>query len=65
MMHFAHADYIETEEEKELFLSKIYGDTFRLINKEFNKNNDFIRFQKTSVIAKIFDYIHENKCVIK
>jgi len=64
MMHCAHADYIETEEEKELILSKIDGDTFKQIHKEFNKENDFIRLQKISAAAKRFDYTHEKADVL-
>lgn len=56
MLNCANADYIETEEEKELILSKVDKDTYKRIHKEFDNDNDYIRLQKIAKTAKRFGY---------
>jgi len=56
MLNCANADYIETEEEKDLILSKVDKTTYKRIHKEFDKDNDYIRLQKIASTAKRFGY---------
>ncbi len=56
MLNCANADYIESEEEKELILSKVDKDTYKRIHKEFDKDNDYTRLQKIAHTAKRFGY---------
>jgi len=64
MMHCANADYVETEDEKELILSKISRDTYKHIHKEFNLDNDYTRLQKIILAAERFDYTQEKADVL-
>jgi len=54
MLNCANADYIETNEERELILSKVDKKTYKRIHKEFDK--DYIRLQKIAKTAKRFGY---------
>ncbi len=56
MLNCANADYIETEEEKELILSKVDKNTYKRIHKEFDNDNDYVRLQKIAQTAKRFGY---------
>ena len=46
LFYCANADFIETEEEKELIQSKIKEDKLNKIYKEFKNDNDYQRIQK-------------------
>lgn len=46
LLYCAHADFIESEDEKEAIKSRVSVDTYKHIHKEFDKDNDYQRLQK-------------------
>ncbi len=64
MLYCAHADFIETPEEKEIIKSKISEDTYNNIHKEFDKDNDYQSLQKILSTLKRFEYSHEQVDVL-
>jgi len=58
LLYCANADYIETEEEKEIIKSRVNKDILKNIHKEFDKDNDYQRMQKIVATAERFEYNH-------
>ncbi|HIP36891.1 MAG TPA: hypothetical protein EYG85_08555 [Crocinitomix sp.] len=56
MLNCANADYIETDTERELILSKVDKEIYKHIHKEFDKDNDYVRLQKIANTAKRYGY---------
>ncbi|MCB0651801.1 MAG: hypothetical protein KDC85_11040 [Saprospiraceae bacterium] len=50
-MYCAHADYIETEEEKDLIKSKIDKEVYQKIHQEFDGDNDYESIEKIVAAA--------------
>ena len=46
LLFAANSDFTEDNDEKELILSKVDKSTYKSINKEFQKDNDFQSIQK-------------------
>jgi hypothetical protein len=42
----ANANFSESEEEKELILSKVDAEVYKLMHREFEKDNDYQRLEK-------------------
>lgn len=59
LLYCAHADYIETEEEKELLISRVDKDMLKTMHAEFNKDNDYQHIQKISHTAERLGYSHK------
>lgn len=56
MLYCANADFIETEDEKEIIQSRVHKDILKHIHKEFDKDNDYQRIQKIVNTAERFGY---------
>ncbi len=56
LLYCANADYIESEEEKELIKSRVNKDILKRIHKEFDKDNDYQQIQKITDTAERFGY---------
>ena len=46
LLYAAHADFTETEEERELILASCDARTYKLIHKEFDQDNDYQHLEK-------------------
>ncbi|MBL4668469.1 MAG: hypothetical protein HRT73_16555 [Flavobacteriales bacterium] len=56
LLYCANADFIETPEEIEMIKSKIDGDTYKSIHKDFDNDNDYQSLQKILSTLKRFEY---------
>jgi len=56
LLYCAHADYVETEEEKSLITSRVSPQLLKKIHKEFDTDNDYQRIQKILNTANYFGY---------
>ena len=52
LLYCANADFIETDEEKELIHSKINDKKYKKIYEEFNNDNDYQRIQKIQLAVE-------------
>ncbi len=64
MLNCANADYIETEDEKGIILSKVDKNTYKRIHKEFDNDNDYVRLQKLASTAKRFGYTKDKADIL-
>lgn len=60
LLYAAQANYIDTEEEKEIISKKISYDFYKKIHKELEKDNDFQSLEKILANVKKFDYTSKN-----
>lgn len=49
LLYATHADFLETEEEKEAILSTCEPEQYRRIQREFNLDNDYRQIEKIIV----------------
>jgi hypothetical protein len=49
LLYAAHADFLETEEEKEAILSRCNPEQYKRIQREFNLDNDYQQIEKIIV----------------
>ena len=56
LLFAANSDFTEDKDEKELILSKVDKSTYKSINKEFQKDNDFQSIQKILAGLKMHNY---------
>jgi len=56
MLLCANADFIESEDEKDIIKSKVNPDILKHIHKEFDADNDYQRLQKIINTSKRFGY---------
>lgn len=59
MLYCANADFVESEDEKELVKSKFGEDMFDSVHVEFDSDNDFQRIQKIQGAAQKLEYNKE------
>ena len=59
LLYAAHSDFIETEDEKKLIISKVDKATYKRIHKEFDSDNDFERIEKITDGLSAHDYTSE------
>lgn len=45
LLYAANADFVVTEEEKEMLFSRIYTQEYEIIHKDFENENDYTRLQ--------------------
>ena len=64
LLYCAHADYVETEEEKALITSKVSAELLKKIHKEFDKDNDYQRIQKIAHSANSFGYTEKEADIL-
>ena len=64
LLYCAHADYVETEEEKLLITSRVSTKLLKTIHNEFDKDNDYQRIQKIVHSANSFGYTHKEVDVL-
>ncbi len=55
MLYAAHADFIQTEEEKEAILNKCKPVQYKNIQREFNLDNDYRQIEKIIVHIHAFN----------
>ena len=46
LIYAANSNFSESEEEKELILSKVDADVYKQMHREFDKDNDYQRLEK-------------------
>ena len=56
LLYCAHADIVESEEEKQLIISKVGEDKYEEIHKEFENDNDYQSIQKIKSTLERYDY---------
>ncbi len=56
LLYSAQADYVETEEEKSMIISKVGSDAFQKIHDELENDNDYASIQKIMNNVERFDY---------
>ena len=54
LLYAAHADFLETEEEKEVILSTCDREQYNRIHREFNLDNDYRHIEKIIVHLHAF-----------
>ena len=59
LLSCAHADFIESNEERELIKSKVSESEYKHIHKEFDTDNDYASLQKIMATAKRLEYSSE------
>jgi hypothetical protein len=64
LLYCANADFVETEEEKEIIQSRVNKDILKNIHKEFDNDNDYQRMQKIASTATRFEYDHNQVNVL-
>ena len=64
LLYCAHADYVETEDEKALITSKVSPELLKKLHKEFDKDNDYQRIQKIAHTANHFGYTEKEADVL-
>ena len=64
LLYCANADYVETEEEKELITSRVNKFLLKTIHKEFDKDNDYQRIQKIIHTANRYNYSHKETDIL-
>jgi len=64
LLYCAHADYIETEEEKLLITSRVSNQLLKKIHREFDLDNDYQRIQKIAHTANVYGYTHKEADVL-
>jgi hypothetical protein len=55
MLYAAHADFVQTEEEKEAILNKCNPVQYKNIQREFNLDNDYRQIEKIIVHIHAFN----------
>lgn len=60
LLYFANADFVETEDEKELITSRVDEKVLKKIHKEFDNDSDYARIQKIANSATKFGYTNKN-----
>jgi len=60
LLYAAQANYIETEEEKEIIFQKINKESYKKIHKEIANDNDFQSLEKILANIKKFEYTSKN-----
>lgn len=56
LSYAARCNFFESEEEKELILSYVNRDQYKMIHKELEKDNDYQSLQKIMFNLEKFDY---------
>jgi len=56
MLYCANADFIESEDEKDIIQSKVDKNILKHIHKEFDNDNDYQRLQKIIHTAERYGY---------
>jgi hypothetical protein len=54
LLYAAHADFLETEEEKEAILSRCEQEQYKQMQREFNLDNDYRQIEKIIVHLHAF-----------
>ena len=60
MLYAAHANFFESEEERELIQSSVSRDTYRTIHREFEGDNDYQSIEKILFNIEKFKYEKED-----
>ena len=60
LLHCAHADFIESNDEQELIKSKVSESEYKHIHKEFDNDSDYASLQKIMAAAKRLEYSSED-----
>ena len=56
LLYCAHADLIETQEEKDKIRSLVSPASYKLIHDEFEADNDYVHIQKIQSTAERMNY---------
>jgi hypothetical protein len=59
LLYCAHADIIETEEEKQLIISRVGNEKYQSIHEEFEQDNDYQSIQKIKSTMDRYNYSEE------
>lgn len=59
MIYAANSNFYESEEEKELILSKVNPDIFKTMHREYDHDNDYQSLQKILYCINKFGYSEE------
>lgn len=60
LIYAANSNFAETEEEKEVILSKVDPDTYKKMHREYEHDNDYQRLQKILAAIEKFGYSKED-----
>jgi uncharacterized protein YpuA (DUF1002 family) len=60
LLYAAQSDHLESDDEKELILSKVNSDTYKSIHREIDKDNDYQSIQKIIHNFEKFEYSKED-----
>lgn len=61
LIYCAHADFIESEDERALIRSKISEESYKRLHKEFDKDSDFTSIQKIKSTQERLNFNEEDK----
>jgi hypothetical protein len=60
LLYAAHADFFETEEERETILAGCDSQTYKRIHREFDQDNDYQHIEKIIIHLKAFHLSREH-----
>jgi hypothetical protein len=51
LIYAANSNFLETEEEKELILSKVDADAYKKMHREYERDNDYQRLRENPLLC--------------
>lgn len=60
LLYAAKADFVETQEEKDLIIAKVHKEEYDKIHKEIDNDNDYVSAQKIYTTLHSHNYTHED-----
>ncbi len=56
LLYCAHANFVETQEERDFIKRKVGRDKYEKVHKEFDEDNDYQRIQKIQHTVERYNY---------
>ena len=65
LIYAANSNFAETEEEKEVILSKVDQEVYKKMHREYEHDNDYQRLQKILAAVEKFGYSKEDLSALR
>lgn len=65
LIYAANANFLETDEEHEVILSKVDQEDYKKMHREYEHDNDFQRLQKILAAVEKFGYSKEDLSALR
>ena len=60
LIYAANSNFVESEEEKELILSKVNADDYKRMHREYERDNDYQRLEKILCCVDKFGFTKDD-----